>query len=154
MPVEYDDDVERRRTHPLLLTKIETKRVSLPDGNILEKIAVVVPVKKVTKTGSVDKKRTLRGSKRKSISPRFKPLEKRRSVLEDPKYGPGSNPHWKAGSACYPAFFKALLDEPSRIKRIKMVTARGDHLSTRNQQYQDGSINIASTCEYIEWEHA
>ena len=42
--VEYDDDVERRRTHPLLLPIIETYRVSLPDGDILEKISVVVPV--------------------------------------------------------------------------------------------------------------
>ena len=44
VPVEYDDDVERRRTHPLLLPLIEKERVYLPDGDILEKIAVVVPV--------------------------------------------------------------------------------------------------------------
>ena len=30
----------------------------------------------------------------------------------EPKYGPGSKPHWKAVSARYPAFYKALLDEP------------------------------------------
>ena len=44
VPVEYNDDVKRRQTHPLLLPIIETEIVSLPDGNILEKISVVVPV--------------------------------------------------------------------------------------------------------------
>ena len=133
MPVQYDDDMECRRNHPLILPIIETERVSLPDGDILEKIAVLVPVKKVAKPGPVDKKRSIQGGKRKSISPRAKPLEKRRSVLGDPKYGPGSEPHWKASSAYYPAFCKNLLDEPSRTKRIEMVRARGDSLSTRNQ---------------------
>ena len=33
-------------------------------------------------------------------------------LLGEPKYGPGSKPHWKAGSDYYPAFYKALLDEP------------------------------------------
>ena len=57
--VEYDDEVERRRTHPLLLPEIDTERVSLPNGDILEKIAIVVPVKKVAKPGPVEKKGTL-----------------------------------------------------------------------------------------------
>ena len=133
VPVECDDYLERRSTQPLILPKIETERVSLPDGDILEKISGVVPVKKVAKPGTVDKKGTLRGSKRKSISPRAKPLEKQRSVLVEPKYEPGSEPRWKAGSARYPAFCKALLDEPSRTKRIKMVRACGISSSTRNQ---------------------
>ena len=42
-------------------------------------------------------------------------------MLGEPKYGPGSEPNWKAGSAHYPAFYEALLDEPSRNKRIDMV---------------------------------
>ena len=133
MPVEYDDDVERRRTHPLLLTKFETERLSLPNCDILEKIAVVVPVKKLNKPGPVDKKGTIQGSKRKSISPRAKPPEKKMSVLGEPKYGPGSEPHWKAGSDRYPVFYKALLDELLRTKRIKMVRVRGVSSSTRNQ---------------------
>ena len=122
--VEYDDDVERRRTHPLLLELIETERVSFPDDNILDKIAVVVPVKKLAEPGSDERKRFIQGSKHKFISPRAKPLEKRRSVLGDPKDGPGYKSYWKAGSALYPAFYKALLDEPSRTKRIKMAKAR------------------------------
>ena len=148
LPVEYDDDVERRRTHPLLLPIIETDRVSLPDGNILEKISVVVPVKKVSKPGPVDRERSIQGSKRKLIPPKETPSEKRRSLLVDSKYGPGSKTHWKAGSARYPAFYKALLDEPSRTKRIDMVTARGNISSTRDQQYQDDS-DIVGTCEYL-----
>ena len=63
MPVEYNDDVECRRTHPLLLPKIETERLSLPDGDILEKIAVVVPVKNLAKPGPIDKKITIWDSK-------------------------------------------------------------------------------------------
>ena len=107
--------------------------MSLPDGDILEKIAAVVPVKKVAKPGTVDKKGTVRGSKRNPILPRAKPLEKRRSVLGETKYGPGSKPHWKAGGPHYPAFYKDLLYEPSRTKRIDMVRARGVSSSTRNQ---------------------
>ena len=149
VPIEYDDDVERRRTHPLLLPIIETERASLSDGDILEKIAVVVPVKKVAKPGPVDKKRSIQGSKCKSISPRAKPSEKRRSVLGELKYVPGSEPHWKAGSACYPAFYKAIIDESLRTKRIDMVRARGDSLSTRNQLYQYGSLDIVGKCEYL-----
>ena len=103
VPVEYDDDMERRYTHPLLMPLIESERLSLPDGNILENISVVVPVKKVSKLKSNDRKISIQVSKHKSISPRAKPSEKRRSVLGEPKYGTGSEPHWKTGSACYPA---------------------------------------------------
>ena len=133
VPVEYDDDVERRITHPLILTKIVTERVYLPDGDILEKISVVVPVKNVAKPRLVDKKGTVRGSKRKLMSPREKLLEKQRSVLGKPKYGPSSKSHWKAGSARYPAFYKALLYKPSRTKRIKMVRACDVSFSMTNQ---------------------
>ena len=75
------------------------------DGDILDNISVVVPVKKVAKPRPVDKKGIVRGSKRKSISLREKLSEKQRSVLGEPKYGPGSEPHWKVGSARYPAFY-------------------------------------------------
>ena len=84
---------------------------------------MVLPVKKVAKPGSNDRKRSIQGSNYKSISSRAKPSEKRRSVLGEPKYGPGSEPHWKAGSDCYPDLYKALLDEPSRTKRIEMLRA-------------------------------
>ena len=82
------------------------------DGDILEKVAMIVPVKKVSKHGSDDRKILIKGSKHKLISMRAKPSYKRMSALGDPKYGSGSEPHWKAGSARYPAFYKALIDEP------------------------------------------
>ena len=149
VPVECHNDVERRRTHPLLLPIIDTERVSLPDGDILKKIAVGVPVKRVAKSGPVDRERSIQGIKRKSILTIEKPSEKRRSVLGEPKYVPGYEPQWKAGSERYPAFYKALLDDPSRTKRIEMVRVRCDISSTRNQYYQDGSIDIVGMCEYL-----
>ena len=44
-------------------------------------------------------------------------------LLGEPNYGPGYEPHWKAGSARYPALYKSLIEEPSRTKRIEMVRA-------------------------------
>ena len=41
--VDYDDDDELRRTHPLLMPKVESKRISVTDGEVLEKAAIVVP---------------------------------------------------------------------------------------------------------------
>ena len=59
--VDYDYDDGRRRTHPLLMLKIESERISVTDGEILKKVVVVIPVKtpvkypKKGKTGGVDK---------------------------------------------------------------------------------------------------
>ena len=58
---------------------------------------------------------------RKSISPRTNVTAKRRSVLGEEKYGPGSEPQWKAGGTCYPNLCKALLEEPSRTLRTKLL---------------------------------
>ena len=60
--VDYDSDNERRCTHPLLMPKVESERISVADGEVLEKVAVVVPAKvpakipKKGKTGRVPKK--------------------------------------------------------------------------------------------------
>ena len=43
---DYNDDVERRHTHPLLLPKIESERFSAIDGEALEKAAIVTPRKR------------------------------------------------------------------------------------------------------------
>ena len=40
VPADYDDDMERRNTHPLLLPPQEAERISTTDGEILEKIGV------------------------------------------------------------------------------------------------------------------
>ena len=63
---------------------------------------MVVSVKNAAYPRSVDKEKSIQDSKRESISPSVEPSEKQRSVLVEPKYGPGSEPHWKAGSARYP----------------------------------------------------
>ena len=59
---DYEDDDERRRTHPLLMPKTGSNRISVADGEVLEKAAIVIPVKtppkvpKKDKTGGTDKK--------------------------------------------------------------------------------------------------
>ena len=40
--VDYDDNNERRCTHPLLIPKADSERISVADGEVLEKVAVVV----------------------------------------------------------------------------------------------------------------
>ena len=52
-------------------------------------------------------------------------------LLGELKYGPGSEPQRKAGRTRYPAFYKALLEEPSRTKQREILVA--DQRSTRTQ---------------------
>ena len=42
---EYNDNVERMRTHPRLMPKIESERILAADGEILEKVAIVAPAR-------------------------------------------------------------------------------------------------------------
>ena len=62
--VEYDNNVERRCTHPLLMPKMEAERISAADGEILEKVAIVVPARLPARK---PKKGILRGDRSKSI---------------------------------------------------------------------------------------
>ena len=43
--VDYDNDDERRFTRPLLMPKIESERISVADGEVLEKADIVVPAR-------------------------------------------------------------------------------------------------------------
>ena len=43
------------------------------------------------------------------------------SLLGEEKYGTGSEPQWKAGGTRYPNLYKALLEEPSRTRRTKLL---------------------------------
>ena len=128
MPVEYDYDVERRNTHPMLLPKIENERLTIPESELLKEIAVLAPAKHRPKTKKVSKQVIPRGSDAKSISPRTRATAKRRSMLGEEKYGPGSEPQWKAGGTRYPNLYKALLEEPSRTQRTKLLedNSRGE----------------------------
>ena len=117
IPEDYDDDVERRRTHPLLMPKIESERIYLADAEVLEKFAIMAPVKLPAKKSN---KGILRGAGVKSILPGVKPTEKRRSVLNEDKYAPGDTSRWKHASARYPALSQAFLDEPDKAVRKSM----------------------------------
>ena len=81
--VEYDDDVERRNTHPKLLPEVEVEGVVSKDD--LEVLAAV--------TGLNREREQKRGIKKRSISQHDKAVAKRRSVLNDAKHGPGNGPH-------------------------------------------------------------
>ena len=121
--VDYDDDEERRRTHPLLLPKIESVRISVADSEILEKVKIVTPVRVTTKrpkkekTGCVEKR---------SVPPNAKHVAKRRSVLEGDKYGPNGGALWKRVNTRFPALYKALIAEPdkdTRVARLKRAVS-------------------------------
>ena len=61
VPIEYDDDVERRRTHPLLLTEVKAEGVSQGDSDLLEKIQVVAPNKNMPSYKSILEKGIIQG---------------------------------------------------------------------------------------------
>ena len=42
-------------------------------------------------------------------------------MLGEGKYGPGFGPQWKTGGTRYPNLYKAILEEPSRIRRTKLL---------------------------------
>ena len=63
-------------------------RISTADGEILEKVSIVVPARSPAKK---PKKGNMQGDGSKSISPQVKPTAKQRRVLEEDKYAPVSN---------------------------------------------------------------
>ena len=93
VPMDFDDDVERRNTHPLLLPPQEADRISTTDGEILEKIGVFksAVAEKLAKSGRAD-----------SISRGAKPAVKQRSVLDEDKFSQGVGPRWKIGGSRFP----------------------------------------------------
>ena len=55
VPVEYDDDVERRNTHPMLMPNIENERLAIPETDLLKEIAVLAPAKRKTNAKRISK---------------------------------------------------------------------------------------------------
>ena len=104
VPMDFDDDVERRNTHPLLLPPQEAKRMSTTDGEVLENIGVFksVVAEKLAKSGRAD-----------SIPRGEKPVVKLRSELDEDKYSQVAYPQWKVGGARFPNLYKALLVGPN-----------------------------------------
>ena len=87
IPVEYDDNVERQRAHPLLMLKIEPMSLSRDDTEVLKKVEVIVPAKV-----SVRFKKGIKQDSAKLVSTKQKLVPTRRSVLDYKKHSPGSGP--------------------------------------------------------------
>ena len=104
IPEYYNGDVDRRRTHTLLLLKIESEQLLAIDDEFLEKDAIVVPKKLTAKTT----KKIMNVL----FPARAMPAEKLLSVLGEVRYSPGVGPAWKTGSARFPVFYKTLVNEP------------------------------------------
>ena len=82
------------------------------------------PMKKKDTLNKVQKRSVSWSNDTKSISPRSYATAKRRSVLGESKYGPGSGPQWKAGRSRYPNLYKALLQESSPIRGDNRIIRR------------------------------
>jgi hypothetical protein len=128
IPVEYGDDVERQRTHPLLLPKIEPLSLSWDGAEVLKKVEVIVPAKMRVQF----KKGTKQGSGV-SISAKHKIVPKLRSVLDCDKHSPGSGPQWQINRTRFPALYRALLGEPEGKNRKRKwdSRARDLHIPTK-----------------------
>ena len=72
VPVDYDDGVEKRKTHRMLLPKVKTERLTISDQELLKEIAVLAPTKAVKKSLLKAKKGILRGKDSKSVLSRPK----------------------------------------------------------------------------------
>ena len=126
VPVEYDDDVEKRRTHPMLLPVEKTAGPLPQDLQVLADIVVAGVTKTKQRAAVPATKVTLRGKEKVSSQSRCKPSRRRRSVLGEPTYGSGLVPQWKTGVARYPAVYRALLEEYSgnKLARVNQMNQR------------------------------
>ena len=111
VPIDYDDDVERRRTHPMLLPKVETERMTISDEEMLKEIEVLAPTPKKKKSSSQVTKGILRGKNSKSTLSRSKQRRSKRVCWPESKYSSFSGPQWKwnGGRAQLPHIYKALV---------------------------------------------
>ena len=121
VPVEYDNDTEQKNMCPMLLPKVETERLTIPEKELLEEITVLAPAKQKTTTEKIPKRGVPQGGDTKLISPRSVATAKQRSVLGESKYEPGSGPQWKTGGTRCPNLYKVLPEEHSRIRRTKLL---------------------------------
>ena len=107
------------------MPKVESERILVADGEVLEKADIVVPAWTLART---PKKGKLKGAKnlkkgrlkdgaKKSITPQAKQTVKQRSVLEVDKYAPDESPKWRRMNARFPVLYKALLAEPNAATR-------------------------------------
>ena len=132
--VDYNDDDERRRTHPLLIPKVESEQFSVADGEVLENAAIVVPAWALAKTpkkgrlkgAKTPKKGRLKDGAKNLVAPQAEQTVKRRSVLEVDKYAPDESPKWKRVNARFPDLYKSLLvkmDAATRGSRLRQAVS-------------------------------
>ena len=110
VPLDYDDDAERIRTHPALLPKL--KKAGVVPSTDLKVLAKAMGLKNQGNDPKV------------SSSPVTPAMVGRRSVLDDMKFGPGNRPYWemKEGRAkCrYPDLIRALSAEQDPIRKRQL----------------------------------
>ena len=96
IPVDYDDDKERRRTHVKLLPKAELEGViSRSDVEVLSRATGISRAPASSKL----------------IAPESKATPQRRSVLDGMKHGPGNRPVWAdPGTPRFPNLTKSFLE--------------------------------------------
>ena len=68
--VRYDADTKQRNTYLILLPKVKTERLFIPEKELLKEITVLAPVRQIATTKKVTNRGVTRGSDSKSISPR------------------------------------------------------------------------------------
>ena len=111
IPIDYDDDVERRRTHPMLLPKVETERMTVSDEEMLKAIELLAPTPTKKNLSPQVPKGILRGKDSKSTSLRSKLRRSEGVCWPESKYGAVSGPQWKwnSGASRFPHVAKALV---------------------------------------------
>ena len=103
---DYDDDVERRNPHPLLLPKAQTE-------GIISKQDIDVLRREIGPTEDQEHKTDV---KSKSISP-VNTVAKQRSVLDGNISSPGNRPPWALSRTQFQNLIKALNMEPDMDTR-------------------------------------
>ena len=120
VPINYDDDVERKNTHLLLLPKPEPIKMTVSDEQMLKEIKVLAP--SPTKTKPSQPKGILRGKAKKSTSSRSKLQRDEgvcwRELKREPKYDSVFGPQWNTnnGQAHFAHLKKALRNKASNIR--------------------------------------
>ena len=79
----------------------------------------------VQATGIDTEREQERGIKKQSIPQQSKIDAKRRSVLNDAKYGPANGPHWAMNRSRYPNLIRVLAEEPDPEIRKDIMKSHG-----------------------------
>ena len=107
---DYDNDDERRNTHPLLLPKAEAEgMISKQNIDVLQR--AVGPAKDQEHKTNVNSKLILP----------VNTVAKQRSVWDDNRYSPGNRPHWALSRIQFPNLIRASNTEPNMNTRKRVL---------------------------------